>query len=393
MRLLTPVASALALTALVLPLSIAGTNIALAFLALALLGRARTDGRAMVVAWRAEPVLAALAAYAAAGLLAAAFSSAPGPSLRDAVKDLHRLWAMGLFVAALAVEPAAPLLPAFGLSLGAAALVGAGQVLLGGIKEGLMVRAHAFVHPVVYGQQMALAALGGACVLLRPGERDARERVLVVSFTALAAVALVLSQTRMALFAAAAGFAAVALLEPRARRWSLPALAVVAAAAFAWEVLPTGGRTLSSLFHYDPASPHQTRWTLWDAAWRMFLDRPWTGVGPGGFHRRFTSYHAGPLDGELSWGSAHSLYFHQLAERGVAGAAALLVLLATLAARAVRASRTTPDARALWAAGTVCALLVLSLTETSFQNEQFSTLLLLVWAWGTASLRRGRENL
>lgn len=393
MRTLTPVAAALALTALVLPLSIAGTNIALALLALALLAHARTDGRSMLAAWRAEPVLAAIAAYAAAGLLAAACSSAPEPSLRDAVKDLHRLWAMGLFVAALAVEPGAPLLPAFGLSLGAAALVGAGQVALGGLTDGLMVRAHAFVHPVVYGQQMALAALGGACVLLRPGERDVRGRALVVTFTALAAAALVLSQTRMALFAAAAGFAAVALLEPRARRWSLPALALVAAAALAWEFLPTGGRTLSSLFRYDPSSPHQTRWTLWDAAWRMFQDSPWTGVGPGGFHRLFTNYHSGPLDGELSWGSAHNLYLHQLAERGLPGAAALLVLLGSMAARAVRASRTTPDARALWAAGAVCALLVLSLTENSFHNEQFATLLLLVWAWGTASLRRGRENL
>lgn len=390
MRTLTPVAAALALTALVLPLSIAATNIALALLALALLARAQTDGRAMLAAWRAEPVLIALAAYAAAGLLAAACSAEPGPSLRDAAKDLHRLWALGLFVAALALEPGAPLLLAFGLSLGSAALIGAGQVLFGGVKDGLMVRAHAFVHPVVYGQQMALAALGGACVLLRPGERDVRGRALVVSFTAVAAAALVLSQTRMALFAAAAGFAAVALLEPRARSWSLPALAMVGAAALAWEVMPTGGRTLSSLFRYDPTSPHQARWTLWDAAWRMFQDNPWTGVGPGGFHRLFTSYHSGPLDGEVNWGSAHNLYLHQLAERGLAGASALLVLLGAMAARAVRAARTTPDARALWAAGAVCALLVLSLTETSFQNEQFSTLLLLVWAWGTASLRQSR---
>lgn len=393
MRSLTPVAAALALTALALPLSIAGLNIALALLALALIARARTDGRAMAAAWRAEPVLAALAAYAAAGLLASACSSTPGPSLRDAVKDLHRLWAMGLFVAALAVEPAAPLLPALGLSFGAAALIGAGQVLLGGLEADMMVRAHAFVHPVVYGEQMALAALGGACVLLRPGERDARGRVLVAAFTMLAAAALVLSQTRMALFAAAAGFAVVALLEPRARRWSLPALALVAAAALAWEVLPTGGRTLSSLFRYDPASPHQARWALWDSAWRMFRDRPWTGVGPGGFHRLFPSYHAGPLDGELQWGSAHNLYLHQLAERGLAGAAALAILLGLLASRAVRAARNTPDARALWAAGAVSALLVLSLTEASFQNEQFSALLILVWAWGTAALRRGRENL
>lgn len=388
-----PVAAALTLTAFALPLSIAGTNIGLALLAAALVVRARSDGRAMLSALRSEPVLAALAAYAAVGLLAAACSSAPGPSLRDAVKDFHRLWTLGLVVAALAVEPAAPLLPALGLALGAAAVLGIGQVLLGGVNDGMMVRAHAFVHPVVFGQQMALATLGGACVLLRPADKNAGGRILFAVFSALSTTALILSQTRMALFAGAAGFAAVALLEPRARRWSVPALLIVGAAALAWEVLPTGGRTLSALRHYDPASPHQARWALWDTAWRMFQSRPWTGVGPGGFHRLFSSYHPLALDGESSWGSAHNLYLHQLAERGAAGAVVLIVLLVTMAIRAVRAARAAPDARALWAAGATCAFLLLSLTETSFQNEQFAAFLLLIWGWGTAALRRPGENL
>ena len=61
--------------------------------------------------------------------------------------------------------------------------------------------------------------------------------------------------------------------------------------------------------------------------------------------------------------------------------------------RAVRAARSDADTRALWAAGATAAFLAMSLTETTFQNEQFSTLLLLVWAWGTISLRSGRENL
>ena len=150
---------------------------------------------------------------------------------------------------------------------------------------------------------------------------------------------------------------------------------------------------MSALLRYDPSSPHQARWSLWDTAWRMFLDRPWAGVGPGGFHRLFPAYHPAPLDNEFTWASAHNLYLHQFAERGLIGAAALLALLATMSARAVRAARGTPDARALWAAGAVCSFLILSLTETSFQNEQFSTLLILVWTWGTASLRQGRENL
>lgn len=391
MRTLTPVAAALALCALALPVSIAGTNIALALLSAALLARARSDGRRMLAAWRAEPVLAALLLYAATGLASAALSSSPASSLHDSAKDFHRLWALGAFASALALEPDAPLRPVFGASFGAMALAGVVQSSFGTRIEGMMVRAHAFVHPVVFGEQMAVAALGGACVLLRPTLKASRGAAAF--FTALIFAALILSQTRMALLAFLAGFAIVALLEPRARRWALPALLLVAAVGTAWEFLPNGGRTISALLApYDPNNPHQARWALWDAALRMYRDHPVFGVGPGGYHRLFSSYHPGRLDGESGWGSAHNLYLHQLAERGSLGALSLLVLCAALFARAVRAARSDTDTRSLWAAGAVAALLAMSLTETTFQNEQFSSLILLVWAWGTMPLRPRREN-
>ena len=387
----SPLSTALALCALLLPVSIAGTNAALGLLTVALAFRARRDGRHIIAAWLSEPALAALALYAVVGLIAAAASSAPAASLHDAAKDLHRFWALGLFVGALALEPKAPLRPALGVSLGAIALYGVVQAVFGVQPDEQMVRAHGFVHPVVFGEQMALAVLGGACVLLRPTPRAARGAA--AAFTAVVFAALVLSQTRMALLAACAGFTLMALLEPRARRWALPVLLVVVAVGLAWEFIPNSGRTISALLTpYAPSNPHQARWALWDAAIRMFRDHPLFGVGPGGYRRLFLTYHPGALDGENNWGSAHNLYLHQLAERGLLGAAALLVLCATLFARAVRAARSDTDTRALWAAGSFAAFLAMSFTETAFQNEQFSTLLLLVWAWGTISLRPRREE-
>lgn len=390
---LSPVAVALALCAASLPISIAATNISLALLGAALLFRWRADGKRMSAAWGAEPVLLALLLYAAAGMAAAALSSFPAPSLRDAAKDLHRVWALGLFAAALTLEPDAPLRPALGISFAAVAGYGIAQAAFGGAPaDGMMTRAHGFVHPVVFGGQMALGALGGACVLLRPTPKAPRWVAAV--FGALIIAALILSQTRMALMAALAGFAVVALLEPRARKWALPVLLAVAAVGLAWEFLPNGGRTLSSFMRpYDPGNPQQARWALWDAALRMFRDHPVFGVGPGGYRRLFSTYHPGMLDGEGGWGSAHSLYLHQLAERGLVGAASLAAVCAALFARALRAAREDSDTRTLWAAGSVAAFLALSLTETSFQNEQFSTLLLLIWAWGTISLRQRPENL
>lgn len=392
MRSLTPVSAALALCALALPVSIAGTNIALAILSGALLIRARADGPRVIAAWRAEPVLAALLFYAAAGLISALMSPAQAYSLHDSAKDFHRLWALGLFAAALALEPEAPLRPAFGMAFGAMALVGVVQSVMGTRIEGSFVRAHGFVHPVVYGEQMAVAALGAACVLLRPTLKASR--AAAASFAALVFAALVLSQTRMALLSFLAGFAVVALLEPRARRWALLALLAVAAVAVAWEFVPNGGRKLSAFFApYDPENPHTARWALWNAAWRMFRDHPLLGLGPGNYQYYFPAYHVGRLDGDATWGSAHNLYLHQLAERGALGALALLTLCATLFARAARAARRDTDTRSLWAAGAVATLLAMSLTETTFQNEQFSTLILLVWAWGTMPLRTPAEKL
>ena len=372
--------------ALALPFSIAGSNMAGALLILALLLRAKTDGARMVAAWRREPLLGALALYGAAGLVAAALSATPASSLHDAFKDWHRLVTLGLYVAALAIEPKTRLRTALGISFAAMALYGLGQSAFGSA------RAHAFVHPVVFGEQMALAVLGGVCVLLHPTDHAGRRAAGL--FTALTFAALVMSQTRMALFAAAAGFALVALLEPRARRWAAPALIVVVVVAGAWELLLNNGRTLSAVFRpFDPHNSQQARFILWDVAWRMFRDHPLTGVGPGGYGRLYTMYHTGIVESQDVWSSAHNLYLQQLAERGLLGGLALLILCATLLARAVRAARAEADTRALWSAGAVAAFLAMSLTETAFQSEQFASLFLLIWAWGTTSLRAPGENL
>lgn len=279
------------------------------------------------------------------------------------------------------------MLGSLAVSFAALAAYGIGQTVLGGMPDGRMIRAHGFVHAVVYGQQMTLALLGCLCVLARPGNLSRAGRRAAAALAALSAAALALSQTRMALFAMAAGFAALCLLEARARRWAVVVAVLVVAAAAAWEFLPTGGRTLSAaLGGIHPNSPHQARWALWSAAWRMFRDRPFSGAGPGGYKLLFSAYQAVPLDGEMTWASAHNLYLHQLAERGLLGAAALAFLIGVLVRDAWRAAR-RGAARGLWAAAGVTAFLVMCVTETSFQNEQFATLLLLCWAWGTADLR------
>jgi O-antigen ligase len=387
---------ALSAAALVLPVSIAASNAALALLTLAILLRLRGADRARALAaWRAEPALLALAAYIAAGLISGALGDGFSKSFADSLKDGHRLWSLGLFVAAFALEPEAQPWPALAVGFSLAAAVGVGQSLRGLIEAGKLARAHAFVHPVAFGDQTALAALGGLCWLAR-APKDARGRAAAVGVSALCAAALVLSETRMALIALGAGAVVAAWREPRARPWAAWALAIGALGAAAGEWLRYGrsrfGAELAASTATSGApSGQQVRYVLWNTAWSMFRDHPWTGVGPGHYLTEFPRYYAQSMDGTAAWASAHNLYLHQLAERGLLGEAVLLVLLGVLLARAWRAEGERRDAASLWAAAAVPAFLVMNLTETAWQSEQFATLFLLIWALGTA--RRTREIL
>lgn len=384
------IALTLAATAILLPLSLGASNLALGALSIALLWRMRGAERKTIIAtWRAEPAWAALIFYAAAGSLASALGYGMGASAHDCIKDLHRLWSLSLFVAALALEPEAPLWPALASGFSLAAALGIAQsVFLPSDGSSTWTRAHAYVHPVTYGEQMAFAALGGLCWLGRPTAPDARAWRWAALTTVLCAAALALSQTRGALISLCLGAAAIAVLEPRLRRWAATAIVLGALSTVAGQIFRYGrGSFGSALIPHD----QQTRLSLWRGAWRMFRDHPWTGVGPGHFRTQFGRYFSAPLEDQSSWGTAHNLYLHQLAERGLIGIVALTALTGILLWRSWRAGRAKPDAASLWAVAAGAAFLIMNITETAFQNEQLSTLFLLIWAFGTrAQERQGR---
>jgi O-antigen ligase len=393
MRSLTPVAAALLLVAAALPVSIAATNMALALLTAALLWRGNKNGRVPGI-WRRTPAVWGILLYCLAGAAASAFGVDPAGSLHDNAKDLHKLWALLVFIAAFDEEPPAGVWAALAAGFAAAVAVGLGQAVRAALtrEHGFpLARPHAFVHPVAYGEQLTIGLIGGLCAFLRPGEafRKPADRRLGAALTALTAAVLVLNQTRSSIFALAAGCAAIGAVDPSTRRRGARLVAALFAIALAWELLPTGGRGLVGLvLDSDPRNAQNARYALWSVAWRMFRDHPWTGAGPGHYRTLFTTYFQGTLDNESVWGSAHNLYLHQLAERGLIGAAGLAAALGTLLAGAWNSARRDGAGRGLWALSAFAAFLVMNLTEAAFQNEQVTTLVLLVWAWGTAPSRR-----
>lgn len=376
---LTALEAALAAFAAAVPLSVAGANIAWGLVLAALLWRGRSFPRPR---WR-DPACLALMAYCGAALLAGLLGIDPAHSLRHLHQDLHKLWIYLLFSCALAAAPAAPVAPALAAGLGTAALVGAFQSLLSlSSIEAIWdwERAHAFVHPSTFGIQMALASLGAVC-FLAASRRPRAAWALLGLFLA----ALLLSNTRGALLGLGAGLAALPLALPRLRRWALAGLAAAALLLACMEAARPDRSLTAELAglrrpSYGAHSGQKMRLVLWKAALEMGRDHPLTGVGPNNYRAAFPSYFSGTLDGQArTWGTAHNLYLHQFAERGLIGLAALLALLGSLWAGALRRARARPDAWNLWALAAASGFLALNLTEVAFQTEVLWMLFFLIW--------------
>jgi O-antigen ligase len=126
----------------------------------------------------------------------------------------------------------------------------------------------------------------------------------------------------------------------------------------------------------DPEGPWRLRAGNFRAAWSMVTDRPWTGVGPGGFSEAYPSYRR-PGDNETR--HAHNLPLELAAESGWPLGTALALLFFWLFLRPLWRERDGPP----WRRG-----LALGLAAFALQNlADFSAFMpSLLW---TAALLRG----
>lgn len=338
-----------------LPISVAGANIAWGVLVAALLWQ-----RPRLRAAR-SPLLLPLAASFVSWGIASWRGIDPAVSFHSWNREVHQLWIAILL--ALGVSESEDPSPGLALGFAVAAVIGIAQALSGGFAH----RAHAFVHPVTFGEQSAIATIGAACFLFyakNPSRRRAAGALGVLT-----GLATVLSQTRTAIIAAVIGVLAVLWASPLWRRRAAWAAPFVVAAALAL------GALIGRLRYGGSAGGASERAVLWSAAIEMASESPWTGVGPGNFRAAFEAQHA-HLDAD---GNAHNLYLHHLAERGVLGLAATLWLMGLLILRPMRRALEQPDPWALWAFGTGVAFAIMNVTEVAFQTEVVWMLVWLVW--------------
>ena len=336
------------------------------------------------------PFSTALAAYFAVAVVVSAAGVDPRLSFSQLYRDFHKVWLAWVLLTSLRLTLPGKV-PAFlGAGATAAAIVGIGQTLFERQAPGstAWVRAHGFVHPVAYGEIMGLCWLGGLCLLLRGGDAPpgAVRRRFLLAFLAVTAAAFLLNQTRGAILGVAAGLVALGLAHKTLRRATWAALIGFPLVIGLWELLPTGHTIAAAAARAQTAgpNPYLARLTFWRVGLLMFRDHPWLGVGVGNYRTLFERYFTGTYDGESVWGSAHNLYIHQAAERGLLGLLALGAVFWTMTSRAWRRVRRVPDGLNLWAFSACVAFLVMNLTEVAFQTEQVASLMIFIWAYAEA---------
>jgi O-antigen ligase len=249
------------------------------------------------------------------------------------------------------------------------------------------------------------AALFGfwALEMLSPTSKTQNRKsrmLLALGFFALSALllaALAASLSRGAWVGAACGVAGMALaLGPRARRWSLAGLGLVALALAlggAGLLPPVLADRLASITRYlaifDAGAVAITpqnfavveRMAQMQAGWRMFMAHPLTGVGPGSYTLAYPHVAVGAW--YASRGHAHNYYIHIAAEAGILGALAYLALLSGIIRQAATVVRLND--RTIWRSAAIgcCGIIAAVVGHDLFENlHALSMGIQLAAVWG-----------
>lgn len=143
------------------------------------------------------------------------------------------------------------------------------------------------------------------------------------------------------------------------------------------------GSSLSTPFQAAAPTPPPDRLALWRAALAMTRERPWLGVGTGGFRHVYGRYLGLPEWDERIF--ANNLYLEVLADMGIVGLAVWLWLLAGVGWRAWRSSR-PGDLGSVATLGALTAFLVHGLVDVAL--EVTAIYLLLATLLGLAAGKR-----
>jgi O-antigen ligase len=362
--------------------SITLSQSALAALTLLWLWRLRDPAVRASQTW---PLLGPLCAFASATLLSAALSDQLGASLL-ASKGL--LLAAALWVTADVVaggEEAQRFLSGLALVAAAAASMGLIQVVTCPGEPSAPGLLRWFFHRCdrargAFSIYMTLAGVLNLVLLATLPRLLAGERRRWLAWAWLAMLlGLGATYTRGAWMGFAAGVVGVVAAVRRARLLAAAALLLVAAVA----LLAPGPLSHRLRTMGDPEEAGiKERLYMWQSGMRMWAERPWLGVGPGGVKRRYAEF-ALPEAFKKRTGHVHNTPLQILVERGVLGLAAWLWIWVAFFVRVAGLRRARPRddhagrALALGSMAAAVGFLGAGLSEYNFGDSEVA---LVMWA-------------
>ncbi len=335
-----------------------------------------------------SPALVPMAAVLAAMLASTVNSISLAASVKEVVKWLELVLAY-LFLTSLATTWTE--LRRVVLAL---LLIGSGEAVVGifqflasygpsHFSIGPFLRAYGtFGQPNPFAGYLGTILLPAALLAIQRDDSRLRWAGLVAA--ALISLALVASFSRGAwLGAIMAAGAAMIVWSPRSRRLLAPAAGafLVVAVLAALNLLPPDvnqrlGTALGYFGVFDVRTVELTpenwsvvqRMAYWQAAWNMFVDHPWLGVGTGNYALAYDTYSVPGWPDSL--GHAHNYYLNTLAETGIIGLLALVLTFLLAFVQVLRPLLRTSvrgSTRALLAG--VLAALVFLVVHSLFDNR------------------------
>jgi O-antigen ligase len=209
------------------------------------------------------------------------------------------------------------------------------------------------------------------CALLFTSAMRARHRIVLAAVVAIQIAAIMFTMTRGAWLALAAGLVALCvLLKNRVVSWIAAAL-VLALVVFA--VGAHKGRSIPELVRSGLDIDASTRIVLWDIAWDLFKQHPFTGVGMGDYTIEADKLLAGRR--VTTTVDTHNVYLHILATRGIVGFVPFVLFWTVLLRRLLRMRRRTDKGSldhqyAVGAIAATIAVLVGALTELNIDDSE-----------------------
>ena len=237
-----------------------------------------------------------------------------------------------------------------------------------------------FAHRLTFGNYYAIASI--LLLGIAPYAKNRESKIIFYTAFFATTVATVFTYSRGPILAMAFGIIFFFALE--GRRYIKILIPILAGIVIIIMIASPDvfSRYLSSAEREWKGEYAGSRQSIWRAGWRMALDNPLTGVGPGHFKEEYAAYRDKGTD--RIYGHAHNDFINVAAYAGFPAAVFYLGIFVSIIIRIIKIRHRCTGDRLAYGMTTGAMLativfLITSLYEATFADEEIRLLLMAIW--------------